>query len=163
MLIDKPAPESDYILIYLGLIVFLVALPLFLKLFRKLRGWLAVIVFIVCFGGAAVFAVFLVSGFTTQYTLENNTLRLRSGLWHSTEINLGAISDVENVPTDWHSLGWALNKTGYSNRFHNCLRLKTDKGDIYISPRDPVQFAEEIKSRQRRSSLLRKNLIFKVE
>ena len=161
MLIDKPAPGTGYVLLYLGLIVFLVALPLFLKHFKKLRGLPAGLVFIICFGGAAVFAVFLFTGFTTQYSLDNGTLYLRSGFLHSTQVDLGAISEVEKVPTNWHSLGWALNKTGYSNRFNDCLKLKTDQGDIFISPRDPVQFAEEIKSRQRRSSLLRKNLIFR--
>jgi hypothetical protein len=161
MLIDKPAPGTSYVLLYLGLIVFLVALPLFLRHFRKLRGLLAGLVFIICLGGAAVFAMFLFSGFTTQYSLDNGTLYLRSGFLHSTQVDLGAITEVEKVPTNWHSLGWALNTTGYSNRFYDCLKLKTDQGDIFISPRDPVQFAQEIKSRQRRSSLLRKNLIFR--
>jgi len=161
MLIDKPAPGTEYVLIYLGLIVFLIALPLFLKHFRKLRGLLAAVVFIICFGGAAVFAAFLYSGFATQYSLDNSTLYLRSGFLHSTQVDLRAISDIEKVPTNWQALGWALNRTGYSNRFNDCLKLKTDKGDIFISPRDPVQFLGEIKSRQRRSSLLRKNLIFR--
>lgn len=161
MLIDRPAPGTGYILIYVGLIVFLIALPLFLKLFKKLRGFFAFVVFTVCFGGAAVFAVFLVSGFTTHYALDSSTLYLQSGFLRSIKVDLRTISEVEKIPTDWHSLGWALNRTGYSNRFNNCLRLVTDQGVFFISPRDPVRFAEEIQSRRKRSSLLRKNLIFK--
>jgi hypothetical protein len=161
MLIDKPSPSISFVLLYLGLIVFLVALPLFLKRYRKLRGVLGVIVFVVCFLAAAVFAVFLTSGFTTRYTLDNNTLTLRSGLLNATEVKLEAIRSIDKVPLNWQALGWALNRTGYCVRFANGLRLTTQQRVIYLTPRDPDQFMTEILSRQRESNILRKNLIFR--
>jgi hypothetical protein len=161
MLIDRPAPSVSYVLLYLGLIVFLVALPLFLKRYRKLRGVLTVVVFAVCFLAAAVFAVFLSAGFTTRYSLDNNTLSLRSGFLSATQVKLEAIRSVDKVPLNWQALGWALNKTGFCVRFDNCLRLTTQQRVVYLSPRDPDQFMLEILSRQKKSNLLRKNLIFR--
>ncbi len=161
MLIDKPTPSVSFVLLYLGLIVFLIVLPLFLKRYRKLRGALAVVVFAVCFLAAAVFAVFLTAGFTTQYTLDNNILSPRSGFWSSTQVKLEAIRSVDKVPLNWQALGWALNRTGFCVRFANCLRVTTPQRVIYLTPRDPDQFMQELLSRHKESNLLRRNLIFR--
>ncbi len=161
MLVDKPGPALGFILIYVGLIVFLIALPLFLRRFRKLHGWLAGLVFTICFAGAAVFLLFLYSGFDTVYSLDNDVLLLRSGILAHGRVELAQIKEIERVPVNWQGLGWALNRTGYCNRFSNCLRLKTDLGTLFLSPKNPDAFAEAIRSRQRRTSLLRRNLIFR--
>ena len=161
MLIDRPAPSVSYVLLYLGLIVFLVALPLFLKRYKRLRGALKVVVFAASFLAAAVFAVFLIAGFTTQYSLDNNTLTLQSGFWSSTQVKLEAVRSVDKVPLNWQGLGWALNRTGFCVRFANCLRVTTQQKVVYLSPRDPDQFLQEVLSRQKESNLLRKNLIFR--
>lgn len=160
MLIDKPNPSLAYILIYAGLALFLVALPVFLKHFRKLRGALSVVVFSISFAGAAVFLVFLFSGFDTVYSLDGNTLHLRSGFLTKGQVKLDDIKDIQPVSVNWQALGWALNRTGFCNRFSNSLRLITTQGTIYLSPKDPGAFAGEIRTRQRRSSILRRNLIF---
>jgi len=160
MLVDKPAPGLSYVLLYLGLMLFLIAVPLFLKRFRKIRGPLAAVVFTVCFVAAGFFLVFLYSGFTTEYSLDSNTLFMRSGFLAKARVDLSDITEIQRVPTNWQGLGWALNKSGYANRFSNGLRLTTDKAAIYLTPSDPSLFEEEIRSRQRRSSVLRKNLIF---
>jgi len=161
MLIDRPAPSVSYVLLYLGLIVFLVALPVFLKIFRRLRGVLTVVVFAICFLAAAAFAVFLSAGFTTRYTLDNNSLSLRSGLLSATQVKLEAIRSLEKVPLHWQGLGWALNRTGFCVRFVDCLRLTTRQRVIYLSPRNPDEFILEVLSRQKESNLLRKNLVFR--
>jgi len=160
MLIDKPNPSLAYILIYTGLVLFLIALPLFLKHFRRLRGALSVVVFTISFAGAAVFLVFLLSGFDTVYSLDGDTLHLRSGFLAKGQVKLDDIKEIRTVPVNWQALGWALNRTGFCNRFTNSLRLTTTQGTIYLSPKDPGAFADEVRTRQRRSSILRKNLIF---
>jgi hypothetical protein len=161
MLIDKPSPSLSYVLIYAGLILFLVAVPLFLKRSRKVRGILGVVVSVIGFGGAAIFLVFLHSGFDTVYTLDDSTLRLRNGILTRGEIELSTITEVARVPVNWQALGWALNRTGFCNRFTNALRLTTTRSTFFISPRDPDAFTAEIHSRQRRASILRRNLIFR--
>ena len=161
MFIDKPSPGLSYILLYIGLIVFIVAVPIFFRRFRKMRGKTAGVVFILCLAAALFFLVFLYSGFTTRYTMDSETLTLKSGLLAGAEIRLGDIKEITKLPTNWHALALALNRTGYCNRFSNGLRLTTDKTSYYLSPSDPVRFEEEIRSRQKRSSILRKNLIFK--
>ena len=161
MLVDKPGPSLSYILIYAGLILFLIAVPLFLKHFKKLRGVLGVVVSVIGFGGAAVFLVFLHSGFDTVYTVDDTTLHLRNGILTRGRVELSTITDIAKVPVNWQALGWALNRSGFCNRFTNGLRLTTTQGTIFISPRDPDAFAAEIHSRQRRTSILRRNLIFR--
>lgn len=160
MLIDKPSPSLAFILIYAGLTLFLVALPLFLKHFRKLRGGLSVVVFAITFAGAAVFLVFLLSGFDMVYSLDNSTLHFRGGFLARGQVKLEDIKEIQTVPTNWQALGWALHRTGFCNRFSNCLRLTTTQATIYLSPKDPEAFANEVRTRQRRTSILRQNLIF---
>lgn len=161
MLVDKPTPGLGYVLLYLGLMLFLVVVPIFLRRFRKLRGGWGAAVFAVCCVAAAFFLIFLYSGFTTEYSLDGNTLYMRSGFLAKGQVNLADITEIRKVPTNWQALGWALNRTGYCNRFANALRLTTDKALIYLTPSDPDRFVEEIRSRQRKSNLLRKNLVFR--
>jgi uncharacterized integral membrane protein len=161
MLVDTPAPGAGYVLLYVGLIVFLVALPIFLKRFRKIRGWTAIGAFVICFAAAGAFLVFLQAGYATRYTMDNVTLTLRSGLFLREQVKINDIKEMRIVPTNWQALGWALTRMGYCNRFNNALKLVTARGLLYLSPTNPDQFIEEIKSRQRTSSILRRNLIFR--
>lgn len=161
MLINKPFPSIPFILIYAGLVLFLVAVPLFLRHFRKLRGWLAVVVFIIGFAGALFFLNSLFSGFDTVYTLDSGTLSLRSGFWARDTVDLSAIKEIAKVQVNWQGLAWALNRTGFCNRFTNGIRLETDHGSIILSPKDPAAFADEIRVRQRRRDQLRRNLLLR--
>jgi hypothetical protein len=160
MFVDKPNPSLAFILIYAGLALFLIVLPLFLRHFHQLRGALAVVVFTVTFAGAAVLLVFLITGFDTVYSLDNNTLRFRSGFLAKGQAALDDIKEIQTVPMNWEALGWALNRKGFCNRFSNCLRLTTDQTAFFLSPKDPQAFAAEIRIRQKRSNILRKNFIF---
>lgn len=95
-----------------------------------------------------VFSWVLILAYKTVYTMDSDTLKLRSGFIYK-QIRLNRIHGLRRAPT-WRE--WlnppVLGRQAFCNRFSNyvCLELKGEV--VLLTPTDPEKFIAVIKERQ---------------
>lgn len=147
MYINKPMPGTGYIVLNIVLIVLFVAIPLFLWHFHKPRLLFFVSILVLCLAAVFIFGLFLHAGYHTEYRLSDRTLEMRCGHVFDGKVELNDIRRIRRSGFNWQTLGWAVHLKGYCNRFTNGVRIVTRRHIYFLSPRNPKEFINEVKSR----------------
>jgi uncharacterized membrane protein YdbT with pleckstrin-like domain len=144
MYVDAPGPGGGYLIFNLLVVLFLLLIPLSLRMKEGTRRKLFLPVAVISLCGVVAFAIIIHAGFETRYAMDDRNLYIRSGLIQRTTVPLGLIEHVGREPLIWQPVGFTLKWKGYSNRYVNGISLTTKNRVIFLSPADTERFLREI-------------------
>ncbi len=143
---DKPAPGLGFLALFAG---FPALVPISVAVAFSC-SWLSFYVVLLFQVGVVLFVVH--AAFSTKYVIHGGTLLAKSGILPRAEIPLESILSAEKIPWNRNPFGRGRRHgvlvRGYCNRLTNGLRLKTDEGDVCLSPRSVDDFIEALSSQE---------------
>jgi hypothetical protein len=149
MYIDSPSPGGGYLVFNLLVVLFLLLIPLYLRIGNDLRRKLFLPVAIISLGGAVAFALFIHAGFDTSYSMDDENIYIRNGFIQRTTVDLRSIEKIRRESLIRQPIGYTLKWKGFSNRYINGISLTTKDRVIFLSPADPERFLREVRVRMR--------------
>jgi hypothetical protein len=149
---DRPPPGRGFLLLF-NVVIIGSILPL---LFRAFDDGLndPEIITAVALGVPIIALVYWLvrkGAHGTSYRISENTLELRGGLIYK-KIRIGQILEISHARSHKELVNPFLRRQGFCNRFTNLVRLDIKGDTVFISPSDPEQFIEMLRSLKENSA-----------
>lgn len=144
MYFDSPTPSRSFIFTTLGLMAGLAAINASVFLRFSWPTWWALVITAI-FSLVYIYCILVLhAGFHTRYTISDDAIDLRAGIFMHRRIPLDTVVRIDKTVALNCVVGWGSEREGYCNRFTEGVRIRLEQKSIYCSPHDTPAFLRAV-------------------